>query len=105
MFKNIAKFLLVFATTALFMLSSGASAGAKAQTVKVGVYDNPPKIYLDKTGKPQGLYADIVNAIAAKEGWNVEYVPGTWNEGLQRLENGQIDIMVDVAVSDERRQG
>jgi len=70
--------------------------------VKVGVYENPPKIYLNENGEVSGFYADLINAIAEKEGWNVEYVFGTWEEGLKKTETGEIDFMVDVAVSEER---
>ena len=74
------------------------------RTVRVGTYDNRPKIYQDAEGKTLGVYADILNYIAEKENWNIEYVYGVWDEELARLEKGEIDIMVDVAVSKEREQ-
>lgn len=73
-------------------------------TIRVGSYDNSPKIWMDGNGVAQGLFPDILNAIAATEGWKLEYVQGTWDEGLKRLEANEIDIMPDVALSDERKQ-
>ncbi len=72
------------------------------EVLKVGVYDNPPKIFINEKGEISGFFADLVNAIALKEGWTIEYVYGTWEEGLQRVEMGEIDVMVDVAFSEER---
>ena len=73
-----------------------------AETVKIGVYENPPKVHLDKSGRPCGIFIDIINYICEKEGWDIEYINGNWNDGLTRLEKGAIDIMPDVAFSESR---
>jgi len=78
-------------------------AADEKRTVKVGVYDNKPKVFRDQNGVVAGLFPDILNYIAEKEQWNIEYVYGTWEEGLARLEKGQIHIMVDVAYSTARQ--
>jgi len=80
------------------------SAQGIEEPIKMGIYDNPPKIYADENGNAKGFWADITNHIAEREGWKIEYVKGTWPEGLKRLESGEIDVMVDVAVSDERKK-
>ncbi len=72
--------------------------------VRVGIYDNKPKIYRDDDGQVKGFFADILNYTAAQEGWKIDYIDGTWDEGLERLKNNEIDIMVDVALSEERQQ-
>lgn len=72
--------------------------------IRVGQYDNPPKIYEDDQGNVIGLFPDLLGYIAVQEGWTIEYVKGTWTECLDRLENNTIDIMVDVAYSDERAE-
>lgn len=73
-------------------------------TLRVGLYDNVPKIWRDESGKAQGIFVDILNAIAEKEGWKLKYIYGTWDEGLERLKKNEIDIMPDVAWSEERAQ-
>lgn len=87
-----------------FLPVPSAYAADEKRTVKVGVYDNKPKVYRDQNGAISGLFPDILNYIAGKENWRIEYVYGTWEEGLSRLENGQIHIMVDVAYSTERQE-
>jgi len=72
------------------------------ETVRVGVYENSPKIGFDAEGKPQGIFIDVIETIAREEGWTLQYVPGTFGEGLARLAAGQIDLMPDVALTSER---
>jgi len=72
--------------------------------IRVGVYDNAPKVFLDESGVARGFWPEMVNYIADKGAWDIEYVYGTWAECLERLEDGEIDLMVDVAVTDERRE-
>jgi hypothetical protein len=79
-----------------------AGAFADDPMILVGVYENAPKIFIAENGRPSGVFIDILEEIAAKEGWRLSYVPGTWPQGLERLEKGQIDLMPDVAFSTER---
>lgn len=76
-------------------------AGA-SQRVRVGMYQNRPKVGTDEAGRPEGIFVDVLEDIAQREGWTLEYVPGTWGEGLDRLAAGEIDLMPDVAHSQAR---
>ena len=80
------------------------AAGADARTVRVGVYENAPKIFMAENGKPAGIFIDVIEQIGKREGWTLQYVPGTWSEGLARLESGDIDLMPDVAYTAEREK-
>lgn len=91
----------VVLSVALFPCAGGAQSDSSV--LRIGVYDNPPKIFKEN-GEIKGFWADILDHIAEEEGWQVEYVHGTWSEGLERLEKGDIDIMVDVAVSEDREE-
>ena len=79
-------------------------AGGAERIVKVGMYENPPKIFIDDAGHPAGVFVDVIENIAKSEGWRLRYVAGTWAEGLDRLEKGDIDLMPDVADSPEREK-
>lgn len=78
----------------------------ESRLIKVGVYENPPKIFLDSESQPApvvgGILGEILHRIAAEEGWQLEIVPCQWNDCLMMLESGQIDLMPDVAHSTER---
>lgn len=75
---------------------------ADDRIVKVGIYENSPKIFTSESGKPSGIFIDIIEHIAKIEGWKLQYVSGTWVEGLDRVEKGEIDLMPDVAYSADR---
>jgi len=77
---------------------------AKSVTIRVGVYQNPPKVFIDDKGTPRGFFVDLIREIAQEHRWDVEFVQGTWSEGLERLMQGRIDLMTDVAYSLERAQ-
>ena len=72
--------------------------------VRVGIYQNSPKVALSGEGRPEGIFVDLIEAIAEAEGWTLEYVPGTWAEGLDRLAAGELDLMPDVALTPEREE-
>ena len=75
-----------------------------SEIVKIGIYDNPPKIFRDEKDEISGFIADITRSIMDKAGLDYRFVYGTWLEGLNRLQTGEIDVMVDVAFSDERAE-
>jgi PAS domain S-box-containing protein len=86
----------------IFLFLAVPLTRAENMTVVIGVYENEPKIFTSKTGKPAGIFIDIIEYIAAKEGWTLQYMPGAWGEELDRLAKGEIDLMPDVAYTVER---
>jgi PAS domain S-box-containing protein len=74
------------------------------RTVRVGIYQNPPKVFIDENGNPSGIFIDLLDKIARQEKWNLVYVPCEWSECLEALEEHRIDLMPDVAYSRERDQ-
>lgn len=47
-------------------------AAAEGVTVRVGVYENEPKIFTSSTGKPAGIFIEILEHIAKLEGWELQ---------------------------------
>ena len=70
--------------------------------VKVGAYEDTPVVFRDAEGKVKGIYVDILDKIAAKEKWKIEYVFGSWSQCLDRLKSGEIDLLIDIAYSEDR---
>ncbi len=95
-----------------FAAASGATVAAGAKpagttlpdTIRVGLYENPPKIFTGPDGRAAGFFAEVLDEIARREGWRLEYVPGSWTECLERLSRRELEIMVDVAWSEERAE-
>ena len=102
LFDNSVSVVHIVITGILILFLSTGITGAE-QNVRVGVYQNSPKIGLSESGHPEGIYIDLIEAIAAEEGWNIDYVPGTWAQCLDRLKAGKIDLMPDVALTPERK--
>lgn len=72
------------------------------KSVRVGVFDNPPIVIVHPNAEPAGIAMDVLHSVAAQESWRFTYVAGTWNELLKLLDQGQIDILVGIAYSEER---
>jgi PAS domain S-box-containing protein len=94
--------LVLCAFLGLMVTFSTSVAHAQSRTVRVGVYQNEPKIFMDASGKASGFFIQLIEKIASQEGWSVVYVQCEWSDCMQDLENGQIDLMPDVAYSAER---
>jgi len=87
----------------LALLTSGQLL-AEQTTLRVGVYENPPKLVTDSNGQLSGILGDILQVIAEQENWQLITVPCYWNECLQQLATGEIDLLPDVAASSERSE-
>ena len=57
---------------------------------------------MTEDGHASGFFIELLEKISAQEGWTLVYVPCEWAACLQSLEDGQIDLMPDVAYSSER---
>jgi PAS domain S-box-containing protein len=96
-------FILILFTAFSYSTDYGISnAAADERIVTVGVYENAPKVFISESGEPSGIFIDIIRHIAKKEGWELRFVSGSWGEGLDRLERGEIDLMPDVAYTTDR---
>ena len=86
----------------LFLIFPCISNADKPLTVKVGFYENTPKIFTNGEGFRTGFWPELLNHIAAKENWQIEWISGTWSQGLERLKKGEINIMPDTGWSEPR---
>lgn len=96
------KTVLILYIALIFVLTGGAYQQPPRQ-IRVGVYENPPKVFSTSDGTIDGFWPTILEDIAANENWQIVWVKGTWEECLERLELNEIDMMVDVGVTDERK--
>jgi signal transduction histidine kinase/ActR/RegA family two-component response regulator len=72
--------------------------------LKVGIYQNVPLTFSDQKGQAAGFFIDILEAIAAKENWHLEYIPDSWPQCLANLKAGRIDLLGVIAYSPERNR-
>ena len=83
-------------------LSVSAQNGS-GKVVRVGWFDTTYNIK-DAAGRRTGYSYDYQRKIAAYTGWRYVYVEGSWNELMEKLINGEIDLMSDVSYMEERAQ-
>jgi diguanylate cyclase (GGDEF)-like protein/PAS domain S-box-containing protein len=89
-------------TTLLLALLSTGNVLAETREVRVGLYQNAPKIFRADDGQPSGILVDLLEEIAKQEAWRLVYIPCEWQACLKQLHDGRIDLMPDVAYSDPR---
>lgn len=73
-----------------------------SKVIKVGAFNYYPAIFQESDGKIQGFYVDILNYIGEKENIQFEFIYGSWSEGMDRLQKGEVDLLTSVAFSEER---
>lgn len=69
--------------------------------VRVGIYDNKPLVFMGDM-RPEGLFVDILEAVAEEQGWRLEYRYGSWDASYKALLAGELDLLPVVAYSAER---
>lgn len=96
--RPLASMLLIVGVTAL------PAVEAQHRQVSVGVYANEPKIMLGQDGKLSGILGELLNDIARQEDWQLIPRPCQWQTCLELTQNGEIDLLPDVAFNDSRAQ-
>jgi diguanylate cyclase (GGDEF)-like protein/PAS domain S-box-containing protein len=90
----------------LLLLDLGALSGESTTSppIKVGLEQNPPLSFINEQGKADGILIDLLEYVAKQEGWQLEYVPNTFNNCLENLKNEEIDLMATIAYTKERAE-
>lgn len=64
--------------------------------------DVPPMSFLNVDGQITGLFVDIWNLWAAKTGQSIEFRAAAWQETLDALKDGQVDMIGALYYSEDR---
>ncbi|GIZ07572.1 ATP-binding protein [Flavobacterium sp. UMI-01] len=99
---HINKLLLLLIIVLNFIPSPIYSQNTNTRILKVGVYDSPPKIFLNDNKEPEGIFIDILKDIGTNENLVFEYHYDSWANLLNKLENGKIDILPGTTYDVER---
>jgi two-component system, cell cycle sensor histidine kinase and response regulator CckA len=93
---------LYFIAFILVVIFCSNSFAAEHRVVRVGAFNYYPAIFKDTDGQIKGFYVDALDDIAKRENIAFEYVYGSWNEGLERIKSGEVDLLTSVAFTAER---
>jgi signal transduction histidine kinase/CheY-like chemotaxis protein len=98
--KNIAIFFLLL----LFGFQI-VSANIENRSFSVVVIPNiKPVCYINDNGEPDGFYIELINEIAKIKKFKIEYKTFAWEEGLNKVKKGEVDLMPCVMKTDERKK-
>jgi PAS domain S-box-containing protein len=96
---------LIILICCIFFVISFFPPNSLADTrIRVGVYQNRPLLFKDSDGNVKGIFADILEYVAAKEGWAIEYKSDSWAQCLKDLQSGKLDVLGAIAYSEQRDQ-
>lgn len=91
--------------TALLLGSVTARADTDDNTVRIGFYEMGGFQGYDDLGNPTGYSVEYLSRISALTGWKYEYVNvGEYTDGLEYLENHEIDLLAPCQTTPERRE-
>jgi two-component sensor histidine kinase/ABC-type amino acid transport substrate-binding protein len=98
--RTSARFLLSLALAAFALCSS--AEGPAPRTIKLGYYDAKPSCFRDSAGEPSGIFIDIIEAVARREGWQVEYRFASWDQLLDGLRSGSVELVPAIVRTPQR---
>ncbi len=85
--------------------SSSRSSDIPQTRLKTIIVDNYfPYTFINKKGLPDGFSVDLIKAVTAAMGIEIDITVGTWDEASKSLQDGQIDLLPMMAYSKERDQ-
>ncbi|WP_321368421.1 diguanylate cyclase domain-containing protein [uncultured Desulfuromusa sp.] len=77
-------------------------AQGETANIRIGIDNNPPLTRVNQQGEAEGLFPDLFMQVAKAENWSIEYVPCQWQQCLESLATGDIDILPAIAYTKER---
>ena len=94
--------LLLFSLAVVLAAPYGTFAQeASRKVVRVGWFDSS-FCYWDQFGRRNGIDYEYQQKISAYTGWTYEYVEDSWPNLFQMLIDGEIDLLSDVSLTEER---
>lgn len=64
-----------------------------------------PPFNFNEQGKPKGFSIDVMNLIAKKTGFRIDYISGPdWNDFLAMIRERKLDMMLNIVNTPERRE-
>lgn len=77
------------------LCSFPVAAQAEQKVVRVALDKAlPPFSSVDDHGEISGFNIELIQAIASHNNWELEYVPLDWEEAVDALRNGEVDVLL-----------
>jgi ABC-type amino acid transport substrate-binding protein len=72
--------------------------------ILVPVFDNYPNIFTNKDGKADGIFIELIKEIAKRENWQLNFVPMSFNEALNKARENKSVLLCGLQHTFERSQ-
>lgn len=72
------------------------------KTIRIGWNEDNAFYITGKNGARSGYGYDYQQTVASYTGWEYKYVDGEWNDLMEKVESGEIDVMGCVSFTEER---
>ena len=95
-------FSIILITTFLIAVIHGVETSQTSRVLKVGYADCDP-VFKDKAGNYTGYGVSYLEEIARYTQWEYEYIFDSWKNCLQRLANGELDLLIMAHHTSDRR--
>lgn len=89
-------------TTVKSDAKASVSENITTKTVRVGSFENVYN-YVNEKGMRQGYGYELLKKLSGYTDWKFDYVDCTWNNCLEKLEDGTVDILGGISYSKERK--
>ncbi|MDO5793450.1 MAG: EAL domain-containing protein [Turicibacter sp.] len=98
-FKYFISIILIISILDMLSINPYSEQIKSKDVVKIGVYEYEPYVYIEENGEIRGYYYEFLNLLLKKYDFEYEYIVCNISDGLEKLENGDIDIMLGLPIS------
>ena len=88
----------------MFYINPYAENLKQDEIIKVGIYEYKPYSYIGKNGEVKGYYSELLGLLQKQGNFKYEYVVCDFSDGLKQLEYGDIDIMLGLTITQDRKE-
>lgn|GEM_PF-1220798 len=74
------------------------------RSLRVAMFNAPPIMVVEQDGTNAGFMVELLETMAEKEGWNIEWVNLNWPEVIPKTLNHELDLIPFIAYSEDRAQ-
>lgn len=85
------------------VLADGSTDAQEKRTVRVSCGINNA-LYINDDGKVDGYCSEYLTQLARINNWDIEYVEASWNDSVQNLYDGKIDLLFPTQMTEERKK-
>lgn len=94
--------LLCFFAFCFIHITDISAEGKQKEPLKIGYFDYSGFIEKGSDGRFAGYGVEYLQELSKYTGWEYEYVYGNWSQCLERLKNGEIDMLCTAQYTEER---